>query len=83
MFHQIDEIDDQFLGAFNRESGDEQGAFCRRGVPDLDGETLTALLRRRRHANPVAIGRFRNDIVEPRGRLRIRLKQLGVGTDIA
>ena len=34
-FHQVDQIDDQFLGAFDREGGDQQRAFCACGVADL------------------------------------------------
>jgi hypothetical protein len=82
-FHQVDEIDDQFLGALDRESGDEQGAFRACGVAHLGCETLAALLRRRCRANPVAIGRFRNQIVEIRRRLRVGLEQFRVGADIA
>ena len=81
--HQVDQIDDQFLGAFDGEGGDQQGALGRRGVADLGGEALTALFRRRCGANPVAVSRFRNHVIEARRRLRIGLQQLRIGTDIA
>jgi len=42
--HQIDEVDDQLLGALDGKGRDEQGAFCLSCVADLDGETLTACL---------------------------------------
>ena len=41
--HQVDQIDDQFLRAFDGEGRNEQGALGRRGVADLGGQALTAL----------------------------------------
>ena len=40
-------------------------------------------LRRDRWPLPVAVGGFRNDVIESRGRFRRGLQQLGVGADIA
>ena len=42
--HQVDQIDDQFLGALDGEGRDEQGALGRCGVAHLGGQTLAALL---------------------------------------
>ena len=38
--HQIDDVDDQLLSAFDREGGDEQRAFGGRGVTKHDGKML-------------------------------------------
>ena len=52
-------------------------------VDNLGGEVLASKLRRRRRTIGIAIGRFRNDVVEAGRRFRIRLQQLGVRADIA
>ena len=43
--HQIDDVDDQLLSAFDREGGDEQRAFGGRGVTKHDGKMLAPCLR--------------------------------------
>ena len=43
--HQVDEIDDQLLGALDREGGNQQGAPGRRGITNLGRKTFAALLR--------------------------------------
>ena len=82
--HQVDQIDDQFLGAFDRESWDQQGALAAARVANLCRQT-------RRGASSaviggriaVAIGRFRDHVVEAGRRLGIRLQQFGVRADVA
>ena len=82
-FHQVDQVDDQFLGALDREGRNQQRALAGRGVADLARPAARGALRRDRRAVAVAIGRFRNDVVEAGGRFGIGLEQLGVGADIA
>ena len=53
------------------------------GGAHLGGEMLASKLRCDRRPIAVAIGRFRNDVVEAGRRFGIRLQQLGVGADIA
>ena len=40
--HQVDQIDDQFLGALDREGRNEQGALAACGVAHLGGKTRAA-----------------------------------------
>ena len=54
-FHQGNQIDYQFLRAFDCERWNKQGALGRRGIIDLSGEALTALLWGDRCANPIAV----------------------------
>ena len=56
--NQVDEIDDQLLGTFDREGRNEEGTFCRGGIGDFRCESPTALFRGGAVANPIAIGRF-------------------------
>ena len=44
--HQVDQIDDQFLGAFDREGRNEHRALGGGGIANLGGKTLAARLRR-------------------------------------
>ena len=81
--HQVDQIDDEFLGALHRKGRNQQGALAARGVAHLGGEACATGIRRRRRTVAVAIGRFRNDVVEAGGRLRVGLEQFGVRADIA
>ena len=43
--HQVDQIDDQFLGALDREGRDQQRALAACGVADFGGETLRGARR--------------------------------------
>ena len=43
--HQIDQIDDQLLGAFDRESGNQQRALAACGVADLGRQACAARVR--------------------------------------
>ena len=81
--HQIDDVDDQLLSAFDREGGDEQRAFGGRGVTKHDGKMLAPCLRGRGRTIDVAVGRLGNHIIESRRCLRVGLEQLGIGTDVA
>ena len=81
--HQVDQIDDQFLRALDREGRDEQRAAARMRRAHLRGEMLRGAIARHRRAVLVAIGRFADDVVEPGRRFRIGLQQLGVGAEIA
>ena len=56
--HQVNEIDDQFLGAFDGEGRNEHRALGGGGVANLGGETLASRQRGRRWAVDVAVGRF-------------------------
>ena len=73
----------KFLGALDRKGWNQQRALAGRGVADFLGETRAARIGRGRRPLPVAIGRFRDDIVEARRGLGIGLQQFGVGADVA
>ena len=81
--HQVDQIDDEFLRALDCKCWNEQCTLARRGVADFGGEALAARFGGDRRAISVAIGRFRNHVVEARRRFGIGLEQLGVGPDVA
>ena len=81
--HQIDKIDDQFLGAFDREGRDEQRALAACASRTSAASCARRALARDRRPVSVAVGGFGDDIVESRRRFRIGLQQLGVGADIA
>ena len=82
-FHQVDQIDDQFLRALDREGRNEQRAAGGMGGANLGGEMAAPRFAGDRRTILVAIGRFANHIVQAGRRLRIGLQQLGVGTEIA
>ena len=58
-FHQVDQVDEKFLGALHRKGWNQQRALARCGVADFLGETRAARIGRRRRPLPVAVGRFR------------------------
>jgi hypothetical protein len=60
VFHQIDQVDNQFLGALDRKGGDQQHAFCRRCMDRTPGQALATFLRCRGCAYPVAVRCFAN-----------------------
>ena len=82
-FHQVDQVDDELLGALHRERRNQQRALAARGVADLRGEPRAARIRRDRRTLAIAIGRFRDDVVEACRRLGIGLQQFGVRADVA
>ena len=81
--HQLDEVGDQFLGALDREGGDEQRALLLRRLVHLAGEDLAAAILAALEAVTPAIGRLADHVIEIGGRLRIGLQHLVVGAEIA
>jgi hypothetical protein len=81
--HQVDEIDDQFLRALDCECWNEQRTVGGVGLANLRGQALAPCLGGGRGAVDIAVGRLRNNIVEPARRLGIGFEQLGIGTEIA
>ena len=81
--HQLDQIDDQLLGALDRKGRDQQRALLRRCFAHLASQPRAALLRRGRRPVGVAIGGFADHIIEAGRRFRIGLQQLGIGAKIA
>jgi hypothetical protein len=81
--HQVDQVDDELLGALDGKGWNQQRAFAGCGVADFAGKARATLDRRRGRPIPVAIGRLRDDIVEARWGVGIRLQQFGIGPDIA
>ena len=81
--HQVDQIDDQFLGALDREGRNQQRAIGGVGGAHLGGQMLAPRSGVVDGRSRVAIGRFRDDIIEAGRRLGIRLQQFGVGADVA
>ena len=58
-FHQVDQVDDEFLSALDCKGWNQQRALAGCGVADFIGETHAAFTRRRSRPLPVAVGRFR------------------------
>ena len=81
--HQVNQIDDEFLGALHRKGRNQQWALASGCISDLSGQARAARIGCDRRTFAVAIGRFRDDIVEARRRLGIGLQQLGIRADVA
>jgi hypothetical protein len=77
------EVEQQFLGAFERKGGDDQVAAFRAGYSYLGFEQVAALLDCHLELATVAIGRFADDEIEAGRAFRIGMEGLVVRTDIA
>ncbi len=82
-FHQINEINDQFLSTFNGKGRNEHGALGDRCVANLDSQAFATGFGGRWRAVGIAIGRLRNNIVKSSWRFWVRLEQLRVRTNVA
>ena len=81
--HQLRDVQQQFLRAFQRKCGDHQIAAPRQGSADFRFQHLAPPGNRHRFARAVAISAFAEHVVEPGGAFGVGVERLVVWPQIA
>ena len=81
--HQLHEVDEKLLRPLDRERWDEQHPTRMHGRADLVAQHPAAALDGGAGAVRIAIGGFKEDVIEVSRPVRVRLQELVVGSDIA